>query len=301
MTMRTPDLPRSGWRPLLLSMPALMLLLSFLLVPLLLLVRVSLYEGSGRSGFGIGGGGFYRAGTWTLQNYATLLGETYFRQVLVFTVCLGVAVTMLTLLVAYPLALYVHRLPSRWKALALTAVVLPKLASVLVIVYGLELLLGNSGPINNILVALGIVSEPPMLFHNLTGVLIGEVYLIVPYALLVLVAALDRIDPNLVPAARGLGAGSWRAFWNITLPLSVSGISLAALLTLIWALGAFVGPVLLGGPEELTLAVEVQRQTFENINWPRGAATAVLMLGTLGICIVLYRVPARLLSRRRIT
>jgi len=280
---------------MLLSAPAVLLLLFFFLVPLLLLARVSLYEGGGRSGFGIGG--FYRPGTWTMQTYTTLLGEAYFRQVLGFTIFLALAVTLLTLLVAYPLALYVYRLPRRWKALALTVVVLPKLANVLVIVYGLELLLGNSGPINRTLVRLGIVSEPLMLFHNLTGVLIGEVYLILPYALLVLVAALDRIDPNLAPAARGLGAGSWRVFWRITLPLSAPGISLAALLTLIWALGAFVGPVLLGSPEELTLAVEVQRQTFENSNWPRGAATAVLMLGTLCACLALYRLPARLLDR----
>jgi ABC-type spermidine/putrescine transport system permease subunit I len=294
--MRLASLATSGWRPLLWSAPAIFLLLFLFLVPLFLLVRVSLYEGGGRSGFGIGG--FYRPGTWTTQTYTTLLGESYFRQILGFTLFLGAAVTVLTLLVAYPLAFYIHRLPGRWKALALTIVVLPKLANILVIIYGLELLLGNSGPINDTLVSLGVVSEPLMLFHNLTGVLIGEVYLILPYAVLVLVAALDRIDANLVPAARGLGAGSWRAFWRITLPLSAPGISLAALLTLIWALGAFVGPVLLGSPEELTLAVEVQRQTFENVNWPRGAATAVLMLGTLCACLALYRAPARLLTGR---
>jgi ABC-type spermidine/putrescine transport system permease subunit I len=280
---------------LFLSLPAVFLLLFFFLVPLLWLVRVSLYEGGGRSGFGIGKD--YVPGTWTTQTYTGLLGETYFRQVLGFTLFLGVAVTVLTLLVAYPLALYIHRLPRPWKALALTIVVLPKLASILVIVYGLELLLSNSGPINDSLVGLGIVSEPVMLFHNLTGVLIGEVYLILPYALLVLVAALDRIDPNLVPAARGLGAGSWRAFRRITLPLSAPGISLAALLTLIWALGAFVGPELLGSPEEKTLAMEVPWQTFQNRNWPRGAATAVLMLGTLGACLALYQIPAKQLGR----
>jgi ABC-type spermidine/putrescine transport system permease subunit I len=85
----------------------------------------------------------------------------------------------------------------------------------------------------------------------------------------------------------------------VTLPLSAPGVALAALLSLIWALGAFVGPVLLGSPQELTLAVEVQRQTFENINWPRGAATAVLMLVTLVACLALYQAPARLLRHWR--
>jgi ABC-type spermidine/putrescine transport system permease subunit I len=295
----TPPRSPPNWRPHLLAAPAVALLLLFFLAPMLQLVRVSLYEGGGRSGFGIGGGGFYKPGTWTVQAYRTLLGENYFREVLTFTVVLGVVVAGITLTIAYPLSLFIHRLPSRAKALALTAVVLPKLANVLVLIYGLELLLGNSGPVNGLLVGLGAVSEPVTLFHNLLGVLIGETYLILPYAVLVLVAALDRIDPTLVPAARGLGAGPLRTFWRVTLPLSAPGIALAALLSLIWALGAFIGPVLLGSPQELTLAVEVQRQTFENINWPRGAATAVLMLVTLVACVALYQVPARVLRRWR--
>src|SRR5262249_11515686 len=126
------------WRVWLLSAPAALLLLGFFLAPLMLLFRVSFYEGGGRSGFGIGG--FYKPGTWTADTYRVLLGESYFRHVLGFTLFLGVAVTLLTLLVAYPLALYIHRLPSRWKSLALTTVVLPKLASVLVVIYGLKLL-----------------------------------------------------------------------------------------------------------------------------------------------------------------
>jgi ABC-type spermidine/putrescine transport system permease subunit I len=293
------DRSRCWWRPGLLAAPAVLLLVLLLLVPFGLLVRVSLFEGGSRSGFGIGGDGFYRPGTWTIQAYTTLLGEKYFRDVLRFTIFLGIVVTVLTLLIAYPLALYVHKLPQRWKALALAGVILPKLASVLVIVYGLKLLLGSSGPVNDALIGLGVVSAPVMLFHNLTGVVIGEVYLILPYAVLVLVAALDRIDESLVPAAQGLGAGPLRAFWRITLPLSAPGILLASLLSLIWALGAFVGPVLLGSPDEITLGVEVQRQTFENINWPRGAATAVLMLGTLAGCLMLYQVPARFLRRQQ--
>jgi ABC-type spermidine/putrescine transport system permease subunit I len=284
-------------RPYLLAAPAVVLLLGFLVAPMLQLVRVSLYDGGGRSGFGIGGGGFYKPNTWTLKAYQTLLGETYFREVWTFTVLLGVGVAGVTLAIAYPLSLFIHRLPPKAKTLALTAVVLPKLANVLVLIYGLELLLGNAGPVNGLLVGLGAVSEPVTLFHNLAGVLIGETYLILPYAVLVLVAALDRIDPTLVPAARGLGAGPLRAFWRVTLPLSAPGIALAALLSLIWALGAFTGPILLGSPQELTLAVEVQRQTFENINWPRGAATAVLMLVTLAGCLALYEAPARLLRR----
>jgi ABC-type spermidine/putrescine transport system permease subunit I len=183
-------------RPLLLAAPALALLLVFFLVPLLLLLRVSLYEPPQ-------GGRFYRPGTWTLHGYLWAAADTYTRDVLVFTVLLGLGVAAVTLLAGYPLALFIHGLRPRAKALALAAVVLPKLASVLVVLYGLELMLSNTGPVNRALLALGLAAEPVMLFHNLTGVVIGETYLILPYAVLVLVAALDRIDPALVPAARG--------------------------------------------------------------------------------------------------
>jgi ABC-type spermidine/putrescine transport system permease subunit I len=286
-----------GWRPYLLASPALVLLLVFFLAPMLLLVRASLDKGGGTSGFGIGGTGFYRPGTWTLHTYTALLRNHDFHRRLGFTLLLAVVVTSCTVTIAYPLAVFIHRLSGRRKALALAAVVLPKLSNVLVVVYGLVLILSNDGPINRALIALGVVSEPVTLYHSFAGVVIGETYLILPYAVLVLVAALDRIDPTFVSAARGLGASRWRAFTRITLPLSAAGIALATLVTFIWAMGAFVGPVLLGSPEEWTLGVEVQHQASENLNMPRGAATAVIMLLSLCVCVALYQVPARLLRK----
>lgn len=275
---------RAGLRPWLLATPAVVLLVTLFLGPLLLLLRVSLYEEAG-------GRGFYRPGTWTVDGYTALAADPYTRDVLVFTVLLGLGVTLLTLALAYPLALFIHGLRPRGKAVALAAVVFPKVASVLVVLYGLELLLSNAGPVNRLLLALGLAQRPVLLYNNLTGVVIGETYLILPYAVLVLTAALERIDPLLTAAARGLGAGRWRAFWRVTLPLSLPGLAVAAQLSLIWALGAFLGPMLLGSPEEITLAVEVQRQTFEQANWPRGAVTAVVMLLTLIACLVLGSIP----------
>lgn len=289
--------PSSAWRPALLCLPAVTLLVCFFVAPLLLLGRVSLYKGGARSGFGLGGGGFYQPGTWTLSAYTTLLGDSYFWEILGFTVYLGLLVTGLTLVLAYPLALAIRPLGRRAKALALSAVMLPKLANLLVIVYGLELLLSDSGPLNRAVLFLGLAAQPLPLLHRLPGVLIGETYLILPYAVLVLVAALDRIDPRLVPAARGLGAGPLGAFIRVTLPLSVPGLTLAATISLIWALGAFISPYLLGSPQELTLAVDVQKQTFENLNWPRGAADAMLMLVAISLCLLSYQVPARYLRR----
>ena len=127
--------------PLLLAAPALALLLVGLAGPLLFLLRVSLYEPAH-------GRGFYLPGTWTLHNYGELLGDYDFRNILGFTTVFGLGVTVLTLLLAYPLALFIDGLPPRRKALALAAVLLPKLASVLAVVNGLQILLSNSGPVN---------------------------------------------------------------------------------------------------------------------------------------------------------
>jgi ABC-type spermidine/putrescine transport system permease subunit I len=132
----------------------------------------------------------------------------------------------------------------------------------------------------------------------LVGVIIAETYLILPYAILVITLALDRIDPALVPAARGLGAGPWMAFRRVTLPLSLPGVVLAGLLCLIWSLGAFVGPVLLGGPDEATLGVMVLKWGQEDGNWPRAAAAAILSLITVALCVALYAGPANKLRNR---
>jgi ABC-type spermidine/putrescine transport system permease subunit I len=272
-----------AWLP---AAPAALLLLLFLAGPLVLLLRVSFFAEAG-------GAGFYRPGSWSADSYRALLGDGYFRSVWSFTVLLGAGVAALALLLAYPLALFIRSLPPRAKALALAAVVLPKLASVLVVVYGLKVLLGSSGPVNGLLLALGAAHEPVALYPNLLGVVVGEVYLLLPYPVLVLAAGLERIDPELTAAARGLGATPWQAFRRVTLPLSLPALAVAAQLSLVWALGALLGPLLLGGPEETTLALEVQRLTLEKLNWPRGAAAAVVMLLTLAACLAFLAWPLR--------
>jgi ABC-type spermidine/putrescine transport system permease subunit I len=283
-----PDKRSSAIHALVLAAPALVLLLFFFLVPALLLGRVSLYEGGGQSGFGIGGS-FYKPGTWSLHAYRVLLTDGYFRSILAFTLKFAVAVALATVALAYPLAFLISRLPGKWKLAAVAVVTLPKLANVLVVVYGLKLLMGTNGLVNRFLQGFGLSRSPVELLHNLTGTMIAETYLILPYAVLILVVALDRIDPSLALAARGLGAGPWRTFWRVTFPLSLPGTALVFFLSLIFAFGAFVSPYLMGSPEELTIAVDVQKQTFENMNWPRGAAEAVVMLAALIVTALVWQ------------
>jgi ABC-type spermidine/putrescine transport system permease subunit I len=270
----------SRWRSYLLAGPSLTLLVLFLAGPLGLLLRVSLYEPAA-------GRGFYQPGTWSVQSYRDLLADPTFREVAGFTVVAGAGITGLTLLIAYPLALFVHTLPPRARAVAVAAVIVPKLCNVLVLVYGLQLVLSGAGPISQALVWLGLSREPVLLHRNLAGMVVGETYLLLPYAVLLVLVGLARVDAELVTAARGLGAGPWRAFWRVTWPLSLPGLLAAGQLTLLWALAAVLGPLLLGGPQETTLGVEVQRQALEYHRWPRGAAVAVLLLGLLVAALLL--------------
>jgi ABC-type spermidine/putrescine transport system permease subunit I len=286
----------SRLRVLVLAAPALVFLLFFFLIPAFLLGRVSLYEGGGQSGFGIGGS-FYKPGTWSLHAYRDLLTDGYFRSILAFTLKFGVAVALATVAIAYPMAFLISRLSGKWKLAAIAAVILPKLANVLVVIYGLKLLMGTNGLVNQLLQVSGLSTSPVDLLHNLTGALVAETYLILPYAVLILIVTLDRIDPSLALAARGLGVGPWRTFWRVTFPLSLPGVALVFFLSLIFAFGAFVSPYLMGSPEELTVAVDVQKQTFENLNWPRGAAEAVIMLVTLIVIALVWQAVTMALKR----
>jgi ABC-type spermidine/putrescine transport system permease subunit I len=280
-----------SFAPWLLAAPAIALLAVCFFIPLVLLIRVSLFESPA-------GDGFYHPGTWSTRAYSELLGERFGRGIIAFTIALGVGVASLAVAIGYPLAMVIQSLPRRMKLIALGIVVLPKLANIYVVLYGVNLLLGSAGPMNRALLLLKVVSEPLQLTHNLAGVVIAETYLILPYSILILVLALDRIDPELVAAACGLGASPWGAFQRVTLPLSLPGVALAGQLCLIWALGAFVGPALLGGPEQATLGVMVQKWGQEDSNWPRAAATAVLSLVTVVVCVALYALPARQLRIR---
>ena len=285
------DAQRRRLTALVLSAPALLLLLVFFAAPFLFLLRLSFCSLSA-------GRGFYQAGTWTTESYTTFFSDPYSRQILAFTLLLALGVTALVLVFALPLSLFVHTLPPRQKGLALAAVVLPKLASMLVVVYGLQTMLSSSGIVNRSLRAIGFIEEPVRLSRNLFGAVLGETYLLLPYAVLVLVVSLGRIDPALLSAARGLGASPWQAFRRVTLPLLAPGLAVAIQLTLAWALGAFVGPLLLGSPNEITLAVEVQRQTIENNRWPLGATTAAVLLLVVVILLAASGLVVRSLARR---
>ncbi len=262
-------------RPYLLAAPATLLVVGLLLGPAILLVRISLCAAPQ-------GRGFFTPGTWTLENYRTITDADGLQRV-AETFAFGLGVAALTLAIAYPLALFIWSLSPTGRRLALGLVLLPKFANGLVLLFGLQQLLGPVGPISQAIATFG---EPPLLTRNWFGALIGETYLIVPYAVLLLVEQLSRLDANLVLAARGLGASRWQAFRRIVWPHSTPGLWLAGELAAIWGIGAFLGPMILGGPANATLAVDLHRQAFDYGRWPRAAAEAILLIGTAILALI---------------
>jgi len=279
----------SRFTPYLLSAPAAAMLAGLLVGPLVLLVRVSLYEpATGR--------GFFTPETWTAGNFAAVL-DGFGARVLAFTIGFGAGVAVVSVAVAYPLALFVRSLSPTSQRIAVAAILLPKLANVLVVVFGLQQLLSASGPVSRCLVAVGVVVEPVTLSRTLFAATLGEAYLILPYAVILMLIQLWRIDPSLELAARGLGASRWAVFRRVTLPLSLPGVVLAGELGLVWGMGAFLGPMLLGGPDQTTLSVEVHRQAFEYARWPRAAAGAVVLVVAVAVCLGAYSFLTRRVRR----
>ena len=274
-------------RALLLFSPVIVFSLTFFLVPLLSLFRVSLASNPGGTGYGEGRA-FYVPGTWTVDNYVRFFSDDYFRQLALFTVGLGILTALATTLVSYALAYQIYRARPLMKSALLMVAILPKFTNVLVLMYGFLVVFGANGLLNRLLLATGVVREPVQMVYNLFSVVLGEIVLILPYCVLVIAAVLHAIDPALDDAARGLGAGPLRVFWEVTLPLSLPGLWVSVLLGFIWGVGAFVAPYLLGKPELYTLAVEVDRQTNWRLNWAMGAAIAFILMALILVLVLAF-------------
>ena len=275
--------------PYLLASPAAALLVGLMLGPLVLLARVSLYEPPA-------GRGYYAPGTWTTANYAAATDADGLT-LLAFTAGFAGTVAAAAVAVGFPLALFIRSLGPTGRRAAVGVVLLPKLASALVVMFGLQQLLSAAGPVGR---GLALAGYPGGVTKTLVAAVIGEVYLVLPYAVLILLIQLGRIDPALQAAARGLGAGRWQAFRRVTLPLAAPGLVLAGHVGLMWGAGAFLGPMLLANPADETLAVAVYRQASPPRNdWPGAAASAVLLTLTAGGLVAAFGVVSRLVRGRR--
>jgi putative spermidine/putrescine transport system permease protein len=238
-------------------------------------------------------GGAANSTAFTLDNYVRFLTDGYYLGVLLDTFKLGLGVTALSVVVGYPLAYLIARSPRRWRGTLRLLVLAPLLVSVVVRTYGWVILLAGNGPLNQVLLATGLIQEPLKLLFNDVGVTIGLLHVFLPTMVLASVGVIEGIDPATEEAAASLGGPPWRTFVEVTLPLSLPGVVAGSMLVFSLTIAAYVTPALLGGPSLLILPTLIYQQVIVVLDWSFGAATAtILLLASVLVLLVYQRVLA---------
>ena len=215
--------------------------------------------------------------------FQTLYVEAYVRSVW-YALCTAV----LCLLIGYPFAYFIARSAPSVRPALLMMVMLPFWTSFLLRVYAWKGILADQGVLNHALLALGLVDEPVQMLYTNVSMLVGMTYVYLPFMVLPLYANLVKMDFRLLEAAYDLGASPLKAFWLVTVPLSRAGIVAGFMLVFIPAVGEFVIPSLLGGPENLMIGRVVWDEMFTSNNWPRATALAVVMIALIVVPLAIY-------------
>jgi putrescine transport system permease protein len=225
----------------------------------------------------------------SLGSYEFLISDGLYFRAYLDALKFAAVSTVCCLLLGYPLAYGIVRAQRRWRGALLLLVILPFWTSFLIRVYAWIGLLKGNGLINNALIAVGLIDQPLTLLNNAFAVYIGIVYSYLPFMVLPLYAQLEKLDPTLLEAAADLGCRPWQAFLRVTLPLSLPGIAAGALLVFIPAVGEFVIPDLLGGPDTLMIGKVLWDEFFANRDWPVASAVAIAMLVVLAVPMAFIR------------
>ncbi|MFA9445011.1 ABC transporter permease [Egicoccus sp. AB-alg6-2] len=265
-------------RGFLIGLPSYAYLVAFFATPLLIVIVYSFASRSVRGATVLAG--------WNLDSYARMTDS------LVLTIAwrslwIATVTTLVCLLVAYPFAYYLATRPARSRAVLLVLVMIPFWSNFLVRTYAWRMLLGGDGPFTRLLHAIGF-TDAQLLFTP-TGVLIGLVYGYLPFMILPLYAAIERLDHSLVEAARDLYASGWQAFWKVTWPLSRPGVIAGSILVFIPSFGAYVTPEILGGRGSTMLGSYIARQFIGTASdWPFGSALSVTILVLMMVAATAY-------------
>ena len=244
-----------------LLLPAAGFLLVWFVLPLAILLKLS-----------------FSAPEGAFSAYREILGNEVYRRVFVNTLVLAVKVTAACVVLAYPSAWVLSRLKGPALTAMLYCVLFPFWTSVLVRTFSWMLLLEQNGPINRLLVEGGLLGSPLSLLFNTTGVFIGMVHVLLPYAILPMYAAMVSVDGRLLLASEGLGAPPMTTFFRIYVPLTLPGVAAGAAFVFLLALGFFITPALLGGLQNLTVAMLIDLFVTERLVWPLAAAASFSLL-----------------------
>ena len=275
-------------------------LLAFFLVPFLIVLKISLSQTAIAQPpyvpvFDLAAGwpglrNFFSA--LSLDNYVFLGSDPLYFLSYVKSLEIAAFSTVMLLLIGYPIAYAITRVPRRVQAVLVLLVILPFWTSFLIRIYAWMNILQHDGPLNQLLLALHIVREPPAWLSTTTAVYIGIVYSYLPFMVLPLYATLEKLDETLLEAAADLGCPRWKTFWLVTLPLSAPGVLAGALLCFIPIVGEFVIPDLLGGSRTSMIGQTIWTEFFANKDWPTASAVAVVLVCLLVTPIVVFQYQA---------
>jgi len=225
----------------------------------------------------------------SFENYALIATDAIYLISYLRSLEIALLSTAILLLIGFPLAYGMTRAPRRWQAVLFMLVVLPFWTSFLIRIYAWINILQRDGLLNQLLLALRIVDTPPGWLSTDTAIYIGIVYSYLPFMVLPIYAALERMDETLLEAAADLGCPRWKAFWLVTLPLALPGVIAGSLLCFIPIVGEFVIPDLLGGSESMMIGQTLWTEFFTNKDWPVASAVAMVLLCLLVVPLVIYQ------------
>ncbi|MDM8540581.1 ABC transporter permease [Desulfococcaceae bacterium HSG9] len=267
------------WRPLGLLSPALSAVFLLLVVPVCFVVVYSFWlrapTGADIPAFQFG-------------NYAKFFEDFFYPSILIRTIRVALETTVICVLMGYIPAYFFYKTETKHKSFLLLLVMLPFWISFIIRTMSWVNILGDTGLFNHLLIKFGILDSPLALLYNEGSVILGLVQYLLPFMILNVYVSLEGIDKSLTEAATSLGCTEWQAFKEVTLPLSLPGLSAGCLLVFVLTAGTYLSPMILGGPGNDMIANLIFKRVIGTLDWPFGSAISVILLGILSIIVFTY-------------
>lgn len=263
-------------------------LLFFVLTPNLLVLAVSFLTRDGSN--------FY-ALPFTFENYARLF-EPLYAQVVWNSLYMSGLATIICLIIGYPFAFLLTKIKAKYRPFLLFLVVLPFWTNSLIRIYGMKIFLGVKGILNSTLITLGIIDTPIRILNTEVAVVIGLVYLLLPFMILPLYATIEKLDHRLLEAAKDLGANAFQRFIKVIIPLTMPGIIAGCLLVLLPAMGMFYVADLLGGAKVLLVGNVIKSEFLISRNWPFGSAISIGLTILMALLLFVYYKASKLMNKK---
>ncbi|WP_321367663.1 ABC transporter permease [uncultured Desulfuromusa sp.] len=221
-------------------------------------------------------------------NYAKFFADFFYPSLLLRTLRVALETVLLCLVMGYIPAYFFYKTESKWKPALMILVMLPFWISFIIRTLSWINILGDSGLINHVLLSIGLINEPLAMLYNEGAVLMGLLQYLLPFMILNIYVSLDGIDKSLTEAAKSLGCTEWQAFKEITLPLSLPGVSAGCLLVFVLTCGTYLPPMILGGPGNEMIANLVFKRIITTLDWPFGCAISTILLMLVGLIVFAY-------------